>query len=153
MSAPAYPLTIYYDASCPLCATELQTLCEYAGEQRLRLVDCSVPGFADAAAAAAGLDSTELMRTIYARDANGRWLGGIDVFVPAYDAAGVAAVARLYSHPRLRPLWDRVYPWIARHRMALSRLGLHRAFGWLVRRTARRAEQRRVGCSRRDCRS
>lgn len=143
MTAPCYPLTIYFDASCPLCAAELQTLRDHDGESRLELVDCSAPGFRDDATAADGIGVAELKRRIHARDAAGRWYRGVDVFALAYRAAGIEAIARIGASARLRPCCDRLYAWIADHRAALSRLRLHRPFGWLVRRAARKAARHR----------
>jgi len=151
MNAPCFPLTIFYDRSCPLCAKELHALIDFDRDDRLRLIDCSPPGFHSEAAAAAGVSAFDLMHQIHARDAAGRWYRGVDVFIMAYRAAGIEAVARLWAHPRLRPLWDRLYLWVARHRMILSRLHLNAAFGWLVRRAARRAEQRISECGNGTC--
>ena len=150
-TAPAFPLTIYYDASCPLCAEEMHALRAYDRRGRLHLIDCSDRDFADDAVAAAGLSRSELMRLIHARDAAGRWYRGIDVFEHAYRAAGVEAVARLWGAPRLRPTLSRLYRWIARHRMALSRLRLNALFGWWVRRAARKAHARQSPCRDGTC--
>jgi predicted DCC family thiol-disulfide oxidoreductase YuxK len=151
MNAPRYPLTIFYDRSCPMCSQELHAIRDYDRHDRLRLIDCSPPGFHHEAAAAAGVSAYELMHQIHARDAAGRWYRGVDVFVIAYRAAGIESVARLWAHPRLRPLWDWLYLWIARHRMFLSRLHLNAGFGWLVRRAARRAEARISRCGNGNC--
>lgn len=151
MNAPQFPLTIFYDRSCPLCAEELHAIRDYDRHGRLRLIDCSPPGFHNEAAAVAGVSAFDLMHQIHARDAAGRWYRGVDVFILAYRAAGIEAIARLWAHPRLRPLWDRLYLWVARHRMILSRLHLNAAFGYLVRRAARKAEQRRRNCGNGTC--
>lgn len=138
----SWPLRIYYDARCPLCERELCALARHDVHQRLVLVDCSGAAFDDADVARAGLDPALLMRRIHAIDAKGRWLAGIPVFEAAYRAVGLERMAGTWAHPLLRPLWDRLYPWIADHRMGLSRLGLDRPFGWLVERAARRAAAR-----------
>lgn len=137
MTAPTWPLTILYDASCPLCAAEMQTIRDHDKENRLILVDCSAPDFRDEDATAKGYCAEELMRKIHARDAAGRWYRGVDVFALAYGAAGLDSIARLWASRRLRPVLLRLYPWIARHRHWLSRLGLHAPFSWLIRRAAR----------------
>jgi predicted DCC family thiol-disulfide oxidoreductase YuxK len=117
--ALAYPLTVYYDASCPLCKSEMDALKARDVEDLLHLVDCStgLVAFADVTPAA-------MMARIHARDAAGRWLCGLDVFAAVYRAAGFSALSRLYASRALRPLLDRGYAWVADHRQLLSRLGL-----------------------------
>ena len=147
----AWPLVIYYDASCPLCREEMHALTSHDNEHRLRLVDASSHAFDDADTRAVGLTTAELMRLIHARDAEGRWYRGVEVFELAYGAAGLVGIARLWGHPRLRPLWDRLYPWIARYRQPLSRLRLNRLYGALVRRAAIRAQHRAAACKDGAC--
>jgi len=132
-SALAYPLTVYYDASCPLCRSEMETLKARDTDDVLRLVDCSAPTFDEAAGAADGITRAMMMARIHARDAGGRWLRGVDVFAAAYRAAGFTMLARIYESRLLRPLFDRLYPWIADHRYLLTRCGLPRLFRWLAR--------------------
>ena len=146
----AWPLTIYYDRSCPLCAHEMHALVAHDHAGRLRLVDSSAVGFVDADADAAGITPAQMSALIHARDAQGRWIIGVEVFVLAYRVAGLGVIARIWSSPVLRPLWDRLYPWIARHRMVLSRFGLASAYGWAVNVAARRAARRR-GCTEGVC--
>jgi predicted DCC family thiol-disulfide oxidoreductase YuxK len=116
-----YPLTVFYDASCPMCATEMQALRDRDRQGRLELVDCSAHDFDDAGLLAEGVTREKLMTLIHARDAHGRWLVGIDCYEAMYRAVGLEAASRLWGGP-LRPLFELVYPWIARHRQQLSRL-------------------------------
>jgi predicted DCC family thiol-disulfide oxidoreductase YuxK len=120
----AYPITIYFDASCPLCASEMGALKAHDGADRLRLVDCAAAGFDDADVRKAGLSQVELLRIIHARDGSGRWLRGVEVFEAAYRAVGLRTLAFLWGCRLWRPLLDRLYPVIARNRRVLSRLGL-----------------------------
>jgi len=131
----AYPLTVYYDASCPLCRAEMETLKARDCDDRLRLIDCSTAAFDARTCAAQGVTRGMMMERIHARDVAGRWLVGLDVFAAVYDAAGFHGLARIYGSRRLRPWLDRAYPWIAAHRYALSRFGLPRLFHLLARRT------------------
>jgi predicted DCC family thiol-disulfide oxidoreductase YuxK len=144
-------LTIWYDASCPLCAAEMGALLRNAPAGQLTLIDCSPADFHDDDVAAAGFARADLMRLIHARDAAGHWLRGVDVFVRAYRLAGIESVARVFGNRRLRPLWDRLYPWVARHRMLLSRLHLNAAYGWAVGWAARRAARRARTCADGRC--
>lgn len=147
----AWPLVIYYDASCPLCREEMHALKAHDGAQRLTLVDASAPGFTDPDLTAAAIPRDALMRLIHARDSAGKWFIGVAVFEQAYGAVGLKRVAALWAHPRLRPLWDRLYPWVARFRQPLSWLRLNRAYGWLVRRAAARAQRQAAACTEGRC--
>jgi len=128
-----YPLTVFYDASCPMCATEMHALKARDSEGRLELVDCSSPQFDEDALLGDGLRRRDLMELIHARDAHGRWFVGTEVFELAYAAAGLRAVSRLWRSGRVRGL----YPWVARHRQVLSRLGFNRLVRLLLATTSR----------------
>ncbi|HMB56530.1 MAG TPA: DUF393 domain-containing protein [Arenimonas sp.] len=141
-----FPLTIFYDAGCPLCTKEMHAIKDYDQHDRLHLVDCSDVDFADIDAARAGIARADMMRLIHARDAAGRWFIGMDVFVLAYREVGIEAMAQLWSNRWLRPLWDRLYPWVADHRMGLSRIGFTNAFDLLLRWAARRAQKQAQAC-------
>ena len=146
-----WPLRIWYDKGCALCRRELHALADHDVLGRLQLVDCSPPGFDDPLLVAAGVTPAQAMDIIHARDAHGRWLSGVDVFVAAYGAVGLHSVAAVMAHPRLRAAWDWLYPHVARNRGWLSRAGLDRPLGWLVQRAAARALKRSRGCARQQC--
>lgn len=138
-----YPLTVFYDASCPMCASEMQALKNLDRESRLELVDCSASDFSDEGLRAEAITRSALMRRMHVRDAHGRWMVGVDAFEAVYRAAGLERAARLWANPRLRPLFDRLYPWIARYRQPLSRLGMNA----LVKRLIRSAASRRAAAA------
>ena len=147
----AYPLRIYYDASCPLCRIEMNTLKQYDIKQRLQLVDCSPSAFSDAFAQEAGYARRAMMSLIHARDANGKWLIGVPVFEAAYGATGIIGMEKMWANPLLRPLWDRIYPWVADNRMFLSKLGVTKIFGWMVKRAAKNAAAKSQACANDMC--
>jgi predicted DCC family thiol-disulfide oxidoreductase YuxK len=130
---PVLPLTVYYDKSCPLCATEMHALRDL-NPAGLRLEDCSAWDFDCRKIACDGVTREDLMARIHARRPGGCWLVGIDAFEAAYASAGLKGMARFWGSRRLRPVLERIYPWIARHRQSLSRLGLHRLVGRLLAR-------------------
>lgn len=144
--SPSYPLAVYYDKSCPMCREEIHVLKSVDHHERLRLIDCSTSAFTDEHVRAAHIDQRELMSAMHVRDASGQWFTAVDAFVQLYTAVGVDTIARVWAHKRLRPVWDRLYPLIARHRAALSRLGLHVPMRWLIRRLAKRAALASASC-------
>ena len=123
MKAIRYPLTVFYDASCPMCAREMLALKERDGDSRLVLVDCSAADFDAGVLAGTGITCTDLMTRIHARDAHGRWLAALDAIEAAYRAAGLERAARFWGARGMRPLLNPLYRWVARRRQALSRLG------------------------------
>ncbi|HLX81472.1 MAG TPA: DUF393 domain-containing protein [Burkholderiales bacterium] len=133
------PLTVYYDKSCPLCATEMHVIEKLDWRGRLKLVDCSPPDFDDGAAAREGVTRRDMMTRLHVRDPEGRWLVALDAFEAVYASAGLKAAARFWGDRRLRPVLDRIYPVMARYRQPLSRLGLHRLVGLALSRIGRGA--------------
>jgi predicted DCC family thiol-disulfide oxidoreductase YuxK len=136
------PLTVYYDNSCPLCATEMHVIEKLDWRGRLKLVDCSAPGFDDRAAAKEGITREAMMTKLHVRDPEGRWLVALDAFEAVYASAGLDKAARIWGNRKLRPLLDKIYPVVARHRQPLSRLGLHKIVGAFMRLAARVAPGR-----------
>ncbi len=117
-----YPLTIYYDASCPLCAAEMHTIKETDFDNKLILVDCSNENFNEPAFCPT--DKAEMMERIHAQDAAGQWYKGVDVFAIAYQAGGFTTLGKLWGSKTLRPFFSRAYPWIADNRQWLSKTPL-----------------------------
>jgi predicted DCC family thiol-disulfide oxidoreductase YuxK len=134
---------VYFDGSCPLCRAEIGALKAADPHDRLQLHDCSPADFLDPHAQAAGIDRAAMMTAMHIRAADGRWLTGVDAFEHMYRAVGIESMARFWGHPWLKPGLVRLYPWIARNRQLLSRLGITRLFEALIRREAVRAAQRR----------
>jgi len=144
-------LVVYFDASCPLCKEEMLAIKAHDHAACIELRDCSSPDFADADAERAQVSRAAMMQLIHARSADQRWLIGVDVFVELYRRVGMNSVANFWSHPRLSPLLRKCYPFIARHRMLLSRLGLNAPYGWLVHWAAKRAAKRSASCKNGVC--
>ena len=126
-----YPLTIYYDASCPLCAAEMHTIKETDFDNKLILVDCSDDSFNEPAFCPT--NKAAMMERIHAQDATGAWIKGVDVFAAAYQAAGFKQLARFWGSNTLRPILSRAYPFIADNRHWLSKTPLPYLFNQILR--------------------
>ncbi len=135
-------LTVFYDGSCRLCASEMNALKGVDEQGWLQLVDCSAAGFDDTPYRAAGATREAMMAAIHVRDALGDWHRGVDALSLVYGTLGFTATARLWTHPRLRPLTEAFYTWVVRHRYTLSRFRFHRLTPLVMRLLARRAVRR-----------
>ncbi len=144
-----YPLTIFYDASCPVCALEMDHLHTRYTDRRLVLVDMSAPGFD---ATRFGLTLAELDAAIHALRPDGSVVRGMAVLRLAYAAAGLGWALRPSSAAPLRPVFDAAYRLFARHRKPVSR-GLAPCIVALRERSARRAPADMKACAAGACRA
>ena len=116
--ATDYPLKIFYDASCPVCALEMDQLRARDSDGRLELVDMSAPGFD---AACHGFAHADLDAAIHAVRPDGSVVRGMPVLRLAYRAAGLGWLLRPTGVGPLRPLFDAAYRVFARNRKSISR--------------------------------
>jgi hypothetical protein len=72
------------------------------------------------------------------------------VFAAAYDAAGIAWMARLLRIRWLRPLWDLGYALVADHRRLLVKLGAPRLLAALLKNRVGALIQERVSIRRHE---
>ncbi len=136
-----YPLTLLYDAACPVCALEMDHLRSRNELGRLVFVDISAPGF-DARKYSASC--AELDAEIHGICADGTLLRGMQALRQAYAAVGLGWVLWITGVGPARFGFDRVYGVFARHRRKISRVAAplidairsHRARG-LARRMAK----------------
>ena len=147
----ATPLTIYFDASCALCNSEMQNIKQHDADDALILIDCSAPDFDDTPFRPEGITRDTMMNCLHARDGNGTWLKGVAAFEVIYRTVGMAAIAKLWGHPLTRPMAERAYPWVVRHRHFLSALGLHKLFGLWSQRAARTSNRKSQACKDGRC--
>lgn len=144
-NAVQYPLTIFFDGSCPLCTREIALLTQFDEKRQLRVVDCSATDFPPVD----GHAREAMMALIHARDSAGAWLIGAPVFDAAYRATGFASIASLWGNQHLQPMWSIVYPWIANNRMWLSKLGAIGAMSWVLHRLHARSAKKALTQSQR----
>jgi len=117
MTASTTPLTLLYDAQCPVCALEMDHLRARCPDGRLVFVDMSAPGFD---AGRYGCTQAAVDAEIHGIRPDGSVLVGVEVLRLAYEAAGLGWVLRPSGWGPLRPAFDRGYRLFARHRRRIS---------------------------------
>jgi len=146
-----YPLTVFFDASCGLCHNEMQNIKIHDSEQHLILMDCSAAGFDDRHYRVNGVTREAMMECLHVRNSQGVWSKGISAFELLYHTVGMPAMANFWGGRFTRPLMERVYPWIARNRQAISKMGLPILFEVWSKHSARQAYMRSRQCSEGRC--
>lgn len=145
------PLTIYFDASCRLCNSKIQSIKNHDIKEHLILVDCSASDFDDTPFRADGVTREAMMGSLHVRDSQGAWIKGVASFELIYRTIGLRAIANLWGGRYTRPLAEHAYSWIARHHRALSRTGLHPIYVAWGKWAARRAYQHSRKCNQDQC--
>lgn len=105
-NSPQWPLTLYYDGDCPLCAREIQLLNRHANAERLLLVDISSEAFH---ADSVGIDKHTLANRLHAHFADGQWVTGLDATLWSWRAAGLGRWATPLTWMPLRPVFELGY--------------------------------------------
>jgi predicted DCC family thiol-disulfide oxidoreductase YuxK len=112
-----WPLTLYFDGDCPLCAREIKVLRSHASPGRLQFVDIDEEGFD---AAALGFSLEQMHDALHARFADGTWVTGLDATLWSWRAAGLGVWAAPLSWRPLRPLLKLGYRLFCRWRPHLA---------------------------------
>jgi predicted DCC family thiol-disulfide oxidoreductase YuxK len=121
----AYPLTLLYDASCPVCRLEMDELRYRDRAGQLIFADISAPGF-DLAAHWPGASATaqpsqlDMKAALHGIGANGVLYTGVETIRLAYAGVGLGWLWAPTAWPVLRPVFDLGYRWFARHRYVIS---------------------------------
>lgn len=132
-----FPLTLLYDAGCPVCSLEMDHLRERCTDGSLCFVDITAPGFDSAAW---DTTQTELMARIHGVRPDGTHLLGLAALREAYAAAGLGHWLAPTGWRGLAGPADAAYERFARDRQRLSRLAaplIARIRTWRARRTLR----------------
>ena len=112
-----YPLTVFFDGACPICAREIALMKRLDRRRQLAFCDFSRPDY-DATSIA--FAPSELGRVIHARWADGSVITGVEVFRAMWEAVGLGILARLSRLSLVEPLVLKAYAWFARNRLQLT---------------------------------
>jgi len=115
---PVRPFEILVDGECPLCRREAAVLARLdRGRGRVKITDIADRDFA---AGAYGITRADAMGTIHGVREDGTLVTGMAVFRGAYAAVGLGWLLAPTGWPLLRPCFDALYRWFARHRLRLT---------------------------------
>ena len=109
-----YPLTVFFDGDCPICAHEIALIKRMDQQRQLEFNDFSA---VDYDATSVDVSAAELGRIIHARWADGRVISGVEVFRAMWEAVGLGMLARLSRLSLIEPMVLRAYAWFARNRL------------------------------------
>lgn len=143
----AYPLTLYYDASCPLCNAEMHNLMLRNDAGHLAFVDASASSFTSPVA---GIDREQMMVAMHGVWADGSVIQGVDAIHEAYVAVGMGHVTAFTQWPIVRAGLAWLYPRFARHRQMVPRWLVRALFEGPIRRSAQAAHAR-MNCHAAGC--
>ena len=80
---PKFPLAVFYDGACPVCATEVERYGRMDREKQLILVDISAPDFDPASL---GITLDEFMYQMHAIDRTGTVYRNVEAFWAIWQA-------------------------------------------------------------------
>lgn len=112
-----YPLTVFFDGACPICAREIALMKRLDRRRQLEFCDFSNQEYD---AASSGFAAADLGTVILARWADGSVITGVEVFRAMWEAVGLGVLARLSRLSLVEPLVLRAYAWFARNRLQLT---------------------------------
>lgn len=112
------PLRILYDGDCPICRRKAHFLQKRDRKGALRFSNIREPGFQPLET---GVSMAELEKQIHAVLPDGRVISRMEVIRAAYREIGLGWLAAPTGWPVLRPLFDALYGFVAKHRLSISR--------------------------------
>lgn len=121
MSAPSYPLTIYFDGACRVCSAEMEHYRRKAHGGRLVFVDISSPEFRPSEP---GPTLADFMARMHVQDADGRFSTGVEAFQLIWRACPepwLHQAARVLSLPGINHCAKMGYALFARYRHLLPK--------------------------------
>lgn len=112
-----WPLTLYFDGHCPLCAREIKLLSTRAAPDRLLFVDIRDEAFD---AKSLGFTLVQMESSLHARFDDGTWVTGLDATLCSWRAAGLGIWAAPLSWRLTRPFLNLGYRLFCRWRPHLG---------------------------------
>ena len=122
--ATAFPVEIFYDGACRVCAAEMSSYRKNNPENRLRFIDISAEEFV---AEDYGKSKEDFMAQLHVRDAEGAYFTAIDAFLVIWQAYPAGSLYRIFgqliSLPGVVLISRAGYRLFARYRHLLPKSG------------------------------
>lgn len=99
--SPVFPLRIFYDGSCSVCASEVERYGRMDHDDRLILVDISAPGFDPVPF---DITLAEFMYQMHAIDQGGRIFRGVEAFWAIWQAFPTSTLLGICGKTIMLPL-------------------------------------------------
>lgn len=112
-----YPLTVFFDGACPICAREIALMKRLDRKQRLIFCDFSLPEYDEKSTDFA---PSQLGQVIHAQWTDGSVIRGVEVFQAMWEAVGLGLLTKLSRLSFTEPLLYKAYAWFARNRLWLT---------------------------------
>jgi len=105
MKAPRFPLKVFYDGACIVCATEIEHYLRKDSGEKLVAIDIGSPDFDPVPY---GISFADFMREMHAIDRDGLVFKGIDSFWAIWQAFPASTVYGLMGRVIQLPLVNRL---------------------------------------------
>jgi len=112
-----YPLTVFFDGACPICAREIALMTRLDRKQQILFCDFSLPEYDGEVT---GFAPAELGQVIHAQWADGSVIRGVEVFRAMWEATGLGFLTKLSRVSFIEPFLYKAYAWFARNRLWLT---------------------------------
>jgi predicted DCC family thiol-disulfide oxidoreductase YuxK len=112
------PMLILYDGHCPICCKKTDFLKKRDHNERLSFANIRAQGFNPQET---GVSFEQLEKQIHALLPDGTVISRMEVIRAAYGEIGLGWLIAPTGWPLLRPLFDRLYGFVARNRLKISR--------------------------------
>ncbi|WP_332403219.1 DUF393 domain-containing protein [Vibrio metschnikovii] len=109
-------LTLFYDATCPLCVKEMDTLKRLDKNQALKMVDI----YSEEISAYPQIDIKQAGTILHALDESQQLILGLDAVHRAWQLVGKGWIYAPLRWRLIKPLADKAYLYFAKHRYRFS---------------------------------
>lgn len=116
-------MLILYDGNCPICCAKRDFLQRRDQREKLAFADIRS---ADFQGLEIPVSIDRLEREIHSIRPGGQILRGMEVIRAAYHEIGLGWLAKPTGWPLFRPLFDRLYTFVARNRIYISKFSNRR---------------------------